>query len=1489
MATVAAHYQDLLDQDYARLSSTLSFEKSQNPIKFISTVTNSEIDVSTGLPSEYWVANLVSPVLFNTGLKRLLSDMGESPVLLEVGPHAGLGGPIRQICSSVGRPCNYISVQKRKTNCEVAFLSALGKLYQEGAPIDFDKLFATKGGRAVSGLPTYAWDYAKLAQLHDSRMANSWRERKYPHHCLLGVRTEESTGSALRWRNILHLDNVDWLKDHQVSGNIVLPFAGYMAMAGEAVRQASDQDLGCGYHCHNVNAGVALILGDAHMRSVEIVTTIVKKSSTGTTADSDAGWYSFMIESYNGVSWTQNCTGEVRQAQPSAEDHCPELPAKNLTRQVAPPQFYASLRNIGLEYTRDFAALRDLSFSTGTHLAKATMPDPARADGASSPLFTMHPATIDSCLQLFLCTEEKGLMRNVNLCVPAVVEDFIVWPHREASSTVSLSAAITADENGVKRSIVTVKDGAQAVATMTGIQLKPLEDRGDKIASTQGGHGAASLVWLPDFDFTDVSKLIRTPPSNRKNTQLLQELAFLCILETRLAVDGLPPVQPHFGRFRNWLLMEIEKARAGNSPLISTAGRLIAMPSAERLQLIDRHLDALRGTPQGAAAVGMRRLVRQAGAVFQGNAEALEILTEDKVLTEIYNASAFDYGDFVRCLSHTRPTLRILEVGAGTGGTSQLIFDGLSTDGGAGRADLPPFDLYTFTDISSGFFPDAKERFSHVRNIEYKIFDINKTPQEQGFEDARLGSYDLIVATQVIHAVPNIGTALKNIRLLLKDEGILLITEPDPQSLSTSFISGHLPGWWLGQEDHRRNGPLISTDRWDAELKSSGFTGAPQPLFDDAPPYHRGFAIVARPDKFTPMTTRGSISLYRSGLEETSAHAEVEKSLVGLGWDLAPLELTYPPSAPSDSIILHVTGSTSHEAACSFDESSFAGLKSLLQSITQQHKVLWVLPRTQIQCSDSSGAYLLGVARGLRSEMSLQLFTLEINADEPDYVAVVDKVLRKVNISESSTQLAADMEFVYYDGEICVGRFHPVGFEGSSIAGSIPSSPAETTHSTESNDELAEVSSQSSAASSSSTQIGQISFNPDATYLLVGGVRGLGRSIATWLVTRGARHLILFSRSVGTDAESLAFTRQLESMGCAISVVAGSVESMDDVQRAVAAAASRPIRGVFQLAMVLNDATMADMSWQQWGDPLRPKVDGTWNLHRALLGHDLDVFWMASSVITAFDMPGQSNYQAANVFLQAFCQYRHSLGLPASVLDISAINDVGYVSANAEAVRQIRGFGLMFDGEREFIDCLELSLLSSEWNMRVDVHTTTHADGSPASKKGRLQPLKPWVNHSHITMGVKSEKHLDDPRCTTSWRRNPKMGFYHNDKPEAAGGQDGDADSNLSDLLRRVAEPGSGRALLGDEGTADALAHEIGQKIQDLMMRPKDEQVDVGDSLAEIGLDSLMAIQLRRWFKAVLGVQLSVLEIMATASLRQLGALTATKLIDHLHSSGGKD
>ncbi len=96
-----------------------------------------------------------------------------------------------------------------------------------------------------------------------------------------------------------------------------------------------------------------------------------------------------------------------------------------------------------------------------------------------------------------------------------------------------------------------------------------------------------------------------------------------------------------------------------------------------------------------------------------------------------------------------------------------------------------------------------------------------------------------------------------------------------------------------------------------------------------------------------------------------------------------------------------------------------------------------------------------------------------------------------------------------------------------------------------------------------------LTLDPEATYLLVGAARGLGASLAPWLVEQGARNLTFLSRSAGASPESTALFAELRAMGCAVSVVAGSVESKEDVEAAVASS-GKPVKGVFQLAMVLN-------------------------------------------------------------------------------------------------------------------------------------------------------------------------------------------------------------------------------------------------------------------------------------------------------------------------------
>lgn len=209
------------------------------------------------------------------------------------------------------------------------------------------------------------------------------------------------------------------------------------------------------------------------------------------------------------------------------------------------------------------------------------------------------------------------------------------------------------------------------------------------------------------------------------------------------------------------------------------------------------------------------------------------------------------------------------------------------------------------------------------------------------------------------------------------------------------------------------------------------------------------------------------------------------------------------------------------------------------------------------------------------------------------------------------------------------------------------------------------------------------------------------------------------------------------------------------------------------------------------------------------------------------DQPGQGNYQAANTFLEAFCQYRHSLNMPASVLNICPIDGIGFVSENPVARKNLKAQGLYFLGEQEFLDYLKVSITSSRPPARNPM-----AAGLPSA---------PWKNPGQIVMGLRSELHLDDPHNHTNWRRDRRMAMYHNIKNTT--GENPAAKSN--ELMKYLSRAADDPDILSTKDSADYLTLEIGQRIFDFMLKPN-EDVDMSLTLVQIGLDSLMAIELRR-------------------------------------------
>lgn len=267
---------------------------------------------------------------------------------------------------------------------------------------------------------------------------------------------------------------------------------------------------------------------------------------------------------------------------------------------------------------------------------------------------------------------------------------------------------------------------------------------------------------------------------------------------------------------------------------------------------------------------------------------------------------------------------------------------------------------------------------------------------------------------------------------------------------------------------------------------------------------------------------------------------------------------------------------------------------------------------------------------------------------------------------------------------------------------------------------------------------------------------------------------------------------------------------------------------------------------EEWKEGISPKVDGAWNLHNALQGVSLDFFLVTSSIVSTINVPGQANYNAANTFLEAFCQYRNGLGLAASAIAVSPIDDIGVVVGNDKARRNLRSNGLQFLTEREVLEYIHLGIL--------------HRGPTP------------------IIMGLHSDKHLDDAANHVAWKKDRRMGLYHNIPKEENAGDDSNEGNGLRDFIANVTTTPSE---LDNPESIAFLALEIGKRVYSFMLKPI-EEVDISLSLVEVGLDSLMAVEMRRLWNQMFGLTISVLEIMSLGALENFGKLAAQGLKQRL-------
>lgn len=696
----------------------------QMEVPFFSSVTGKIVSDSIELGPSYWRQNLESPVLFSSATRALLGQLSQGNVFLEIGPHSALAGPLRQIFKAVetAKPQVYVPSLIRGKNCTGSLLTAVGQLHLLRIPIKFEVV--TPGKTVLTNLPTYPWSYEKK-YWNESRITWEWRTRRFPKHELLGSRILEGNELEPTWRNMVRLEDVPWIQDHKIIDDVVFPAAGYITMAGEAVRQLTEKS---DFTLRRVLIRTALVLQDS--KTTEMMTSLRPVQLT-TALDSD--WYEVVISSYNGTSWIKHFICQVRAGQDQVirAEHIDKL-----SREVPATAWYSAMRRIGLNYGPAFQGLNNISACPQSGTSVASLFDQHRSVGT---LYELHPTTIDSCLQLFTVGMSRGITRRLQkLCVPTEMEELYI---RQGIPEMRVKVFASSSTNGMIRGDAVATAGNEVVIQLKGGKFSPLEDQ--VLGDVEDPIAGAQLDWKPDISFMHAENLMRSRVSLKEYIVKLERLALLCILETRHQLSQCETKASHLKKFHDWLNVQADRAESGTYPVIEEAQTFAHLSHEERLESIGIAKIEVENSSGAGVGKSLLRILGHCKAIFAEQVDSIEILLQEDGLKILYDfiQDIWDFQAFFELLGHAKPTLRILEIGAGTGGTTACALKDLVTKSGERM-----YSEYCFTDISAGFFVAAKERFKDFHNIQYAVLDISKDPIDQGFEAE---SYDLILACNV--------------------------------------------------------------------------------------------------------------------------------------------------------------------------------------------------------------------------------------------------------------------------------------------------------------------------------------------------------------------------------------------------------------------------------------------------------------------------------------------------------------------------------------------------------------------------------------------------------------------------------------------------------------------------------------------------------------------------------------------------------------------
>ncbi|KAI0020462.1 hypothetical protein F4780DRAFT_373288 [Xylariomycetidae sp. FL0641] len=821
--------------------------------RMFSSVTGAEIDDAGLLNPQYWVDNMVSCVKFSHALDAALNHaetQDKALVITEVGPHGALQGPIKQIIKAQKtqrQDLNLLSLLMRKEDAIKTTLKSVGVLFQKGFPIDVTAANQRDTKQEMPAhlvdLPPFSWNH-NTRYWYETALSTAYRNRKEPKHDLLGARDIFSNDGEPAWRNYLRPSEIPWARHHGAGDKILFSAAGFLAMVVEAVRQTAEPGKTIeAIQFRDVFPGAAMVLNDSEDSPIE--TKLQLRNWRLASRSLTTYWKEFSISSRTREgAWSQHSTGLV-SLKYAPDNHASSFAneeaavadtyRQEYTRiQAAELQphtgaeFYAKFEKMGMQWGQTFQNLVESNVKGNMVTGTLQVPDtkswmPAHVESDN----VIHPATLDGIFHMLLACDGVDA-----ITVPKYIERIYLSTKLPTTPGSKLQGYAQIKEkwaDGTNGTVVLSDEKwDEPLLIFEGLKSTDFRLEGAEDADAEAKIRAlkklgAYTTWHVDVENSPeatkniLSKAVDAAPQVPYSTVADLEWGAYIVckrMTARFTAEDATRMAPHHQVFYNYMVRQCELGAAGSLPC----------QAPEWTTADAKTEDEVLSRVAAASLEGrmMCRINDNVESVLLGEVEPWELMNHDNALNDMYRYGLSDERtpavqcEYIKGLAAKRP-LRILEVGAGTGSATSRILSALG-ENVAGK-----LTKYTYTDISGSFFAEAAEEFKDYRAMmDFKVFNAENSPKDQGLEE---GSYDVVVAFQVLHATAPLGNTLANCRKLLKPGGHLIATELTNKIARRSVVFGVLAGWWLGEDDGRPWGPELSEEGWDSLLKSVGFSG----------------------------------------------------------------------------------------------------------------------------------------------------------------------------------------------------------------------------------------------------------------------------------------------------------------------------------------------------------------------------------------------------------------------------------------------------------------------------------------------------------------------------------------------------------------------------------------------------------------------------------------------------------------------------------------